>query len=133
DEVLTSVRLHPWPVGAAAAYLKFGVHERPTLGVAVACAPRALRITVGCVGPKPQRLLAVEEKGAGERPRALRARAGGPGAAAAREVEGVGDRHGSPEYKRALTGACVKRALQVAAARAAGQPIQARYAHTVIV
>jgi len=45
----------------------------------------------------------------------------------------VGDRHGSAEYKRALTGACVKRALQVAAARAQGQQIQARYAHTVIV
>src|SRR5712692_4964976 len=33
-EVLTAVRLTPWPAGAAGAYLKFGIHERPTLGAA---------------------------------------------------------------------------------------------------
>ena len=133
DEVLTSVRLRPWPVKTASAYLKFGVYERPTLGVTVACEPGALRVTVGCVGPRPQRLFEVEGKGAGEPAAALLARAEELGAAAAREVEVVGDRHGSVEYKRALTGVCVKRALQVAAARAQGQQIQARYAHTVIV
>src|SRR2546428_13725417 len=36
DELLALVSLTPWPVGTAAAYVKFGVHERPTLGVAVA-------------------------------------------------------------------------------------------------
>ena len=36
DELLALVRLTPWPVGTAATYIKFGVHERPTLGVAVA-------------------------------------------------------------------------------------------------
>ncbi len=133
DEVLTSVRLRPWPVKTASAYLKFGVYERPTLGVAVACEPSALRVTVGCVGPRPQRLFELESRSAGEPAAALLAQAEELGAAAAREVEVVGDRHGSAEYKRALTGACVKRALQVAAARAQGQQIQARYAHTVIV
>ena len=133
DEVLTSVRLRLWPAKTASAYLKFGVYERPTLGVAVACEPGALRVTVGCVGPRPQRLFEVEGKATGEPAAVLLARAEELGAAAAREVEAVGDRHGSAEYKRALTGACVKRALQVAAARAQGQQIQARYAHTVIV
>ncbi len=133
DEVLTSVRLRPWPAKTASAYLKFGVYERPTLGVAVACGPDALRVTVGCVGPRPQRLFEVEGKATGEPAAVLLARAEELGAAAALEVEAVGDRHGSAEYKRALTGACVKRALQVAAARAQGQQIHTRYAHTVIV
>jgi len=133
NEVLTSVRLRTWPPQTASAYLKFGVYERPTLGVTVACEPSALRVTVGCVGPRPQRLFEVEEKGTGEPAAALLARAEELGAVAAREVDTVADRHGSVEYKRALTGVCVKRALQVAAARAQGQVVQARYAHTVIV
>jgi carbon-monoxide dehydrogenase medium subunit len=133
DEVLTSVRLRTWPSQTAAAYLKFGVYERPTLGVTVACEPKALRVTVGCVGPRPQRLFEVERKGDGEPAADLLAKAEELGAAAAREVDTVADRHGSAEYKRALTGTCVKRALQVAAARAQGQVVQARYAYTVIV
>ena len=139
DEVLTAIRLRRWPAGTASAYLKFGVYERPTLGVTVACEPAAtgrpsvLSVTVGCVGPRPQRLLEVERQGAGEPAAALVARAEELGAAAAREVEAIADRHGSVEYKRALTGVCVRRALQVAAARAQGQDIHARYAHTVIV
>src|SRR5438552_11731434 len=36
DELVASVRLTPWPSGTAATYVKFGVHERPTLGVALA-------------------------------------------------------------------------------------------------
>jgi len=139
DEVLTAIRLRRWPAGTASAYLKFGVYERPTLGVTVACRPAAtgrpsaLSVTVGCVGPRPQRLLEVERQGAGESAAALVARAEELGAAAAREIEAIADRHGSVEYKRALTGVCVRRALQVAVARAQGQDIHARYAHTVIV
>jgi carbon-monoxide dehydrogenase medium subunit len=61
EEILTSVRLLPWPAGTAGAYVKYGLHERPTLGVAVALtvaggAVRGARIAVGCVGPRPQRL-----------------------------------------------------------------------------
>src|SRR5438128_1334386 len=65
DEVLTSVRLRLWPAKTASAYLKFGVYERPTLGVAVACEPGALRVTVGCVGPRPPRLFEVAGKATG--------------------------------------------------------------------
>ena len=56
DEVLTGVRLVPWPERAAGAYLKFGVHERPTLGVAAVLVPDAdrrvaeARVAVGCIG-----------------------------------------------------------------------------------
>src|SRR5438445_13519925 len=36
DELLASVRLTPWPSETAAACVKFGVHDRPTLAVAAA-------------------------------------------------------------------------------------------------
>jgi carbon-monoxide dehydrogenase medium subunit len=139
DEVLTAVRLRPWPAGTAAAYLKFGVYERPTLGVTVAVQPGAagcpstVRVTVGCVGPRPQRLLEVERRATGESPATLSARGGELGALAAREVEVVADRHGSAEYKREMTAVFVRRALHVATARAQGQETHARYAYTVIV
>src|SRR5207245_3023211 len=66
DELLTSVTLTPWPGRTAAAYVKFGVHERPTLGVAVALRlePAAngaasvaeARLAIGCVDPRPARV-----------------------------------------------------------------------------
>ena len=139
DEVLTMVRLRPWPAGTAAAYLKFGVYERPTLGVTAAIEPdadgrpSAVRVTVGCVGPRPQRLFEVERRAAGESPATLDARGEELGTVAAREVEVVADRHGSAEYKRAMVGVFVRRALHVATARAQGEEPHARYAHTVVV
>jgi aerobic carbon-monoxide dehydrogenase medium subunit len=138
DEVLTAVRLRPWPAGTAAAYLKFGVYERPTLGVAVAIRPDAggrstIRVAVGCVGPRPQRLHEVERRAAGEPPAGLDALGEELGAMATREVDAVDDRHGSAEYKREMTGVFVRRALRVATARAQGQETHARYAYTVTV
>lgn len=139
DEVLTAVRLRPWPAGTAAAYLKFGVYERPTLGVTVAIqpgsagVPSTVRVAVGCVGPRPQRLLEVERRAAGESPATLSALGEELAAMAAREVEVVADRHGSAEYKREMTGVFVRRALHEATARAQGQETHAHYAYTVIV
>ena len=54
DEIVTAVRFRPWPARTAAAYVKFGVHERPTLGVAVALVLDGggtvmdARLAVGC-------------------------------------------------------------------------------------
>jgi carbon-monoxide dehydrogenase medium subunit len=65
DEILTSVRLHPWPAGTVATYVKVGMHERPPLGIALAVTldPRTravadARVAVGCIasrcaGPAP--------------------------------------------------------------------------------
>src|SRR5438309_7459607 len=71
DELLAGVRLAPWP-SRAAAYVKFGVHERPTLGIAVALGlnggDRAgariqdARIGVGCVCPRPARMFTAEAR-----------------------------------------------------------------------
>jgi len=69
DELLASVTLTPWGGDTAAAYVKFGVYERPTLAVAAALrldgtagAQRSgdrivdARLAIGCVGPTPVRL-----------------------------------------------------------------------------
>jgi carbon-monoxide dehydrogenase medium subunit len=138
DEVLVAARLRPWPPGTAAAYVKFGVHERPTLGVAAALVPAGsgrarLRLAIGCVGPRPQRLAEIEAEAGAETPARLAARADDLAAAAARAVDPVDDRHGSAEYKREMTRVFVRRALQAAADRAGGREPQGRYAHATLV
>ena len=138
DELLTAVRLAPWPAGAAGAYVKFGVHERPTLGVAVAlmrdgAAIAGARVAVGCVGPRPQRAGAAEERLRGWALADLERHADEVAALAAGEVEPVTDLHGSSEYKRDMTRVFVRRTLLVAAARAAGRDTHARHPHTIIV
>jgi carbon-monoxide dehydrogenase medium subunit len=139
DELLTAVRVPPWPGATVAAYLKFGVHERPTLGVAVAATAggdgdvAALRVAVGCVGPRPQRCARAEQQAVGLRVTELRARAPALAAAAAEEVDTATDLHGSAEYKRDMTRVFVRRALEIVAARAAGQEPHARYPYTVVV
>jgi aerobic carbon-monoxide dehydrogenase medium subunit len=138
EEILTSVRLAPWPAGTAGAYVKYGLHERPTLGVAVALtvaggAVRGARIAVGCVGPRPQRLAGAEARLGGWSLADVERRAEEVGAEAAVAVDAVDDLHGSAEYKRDMTRVFVRRALLVAAARAAGRESHERHPHTVVV
>jgi carbon-monoxide dehydrogenase medium subunit len=140
DEILAAVRLAPWPAGTAGAYVKFGVYERPTLGVAVALMRGAggdavtdARLAVGCVGPRPQRLPEAEARMRGFTLADLARHAGEVAALAARDVDAVGDLHGSAEYKREMTRVFVQRILLVAGARAAGRDTHERYPHTVIV
>src|SRR5436190_13065738 len=61
DELLTEIVVPPLPPRSAAAYLKFGFLERPSVGVGVAVtlADGRLadaRIAVGSVGPVPRRM-----------------------------------------------------------------------------
>ena len=117
DELLAGVRLAPWP-SRAAAYVKFGVHERPTLGIAVALGlnggDRAgariqdARIAVGCVV-----VVAV-------------------GDAAAAGVDPADDLHGSADYKREMVAVFVRRALRVAAARASGVEPATSFPYAVV-
>src|SRR5947199_3985525 len=65
DEILTAIRVPVLPAHTAAAYLKYGLLERPSVGVAVALTAlpiqvQEVRIAVGCVGPTPRRLRDVE-------------------------------------------------------------------------
>ena len=141
DELLASVRLTPWPAGTAAVYLKFGVHERPTLGVALALlldASRAhvteVRLAIGCVDPRPLRMTSVEARLGGVAVAELEDAAGAAGDLAAAAVEPDDDLHGSADYKRAMVAVFVRRALCIAAARARGvtAPVP-HYPHAVIV
>jgi aerobic carbon-monoxide dehydrogenase medium subunit len=139
DEILTGVRFRPWPAGTISAYVKFGVHERPTLGVAVAATRdadgllSAMRLSVGCVGPRPQRFAEVERQAVGLRVPELAVRAPALAQAAADTAETASDLHGSAEYKRDMTRVFVRRAIETVAARAAGEEPRARYPYTVIV
>lgn len=140
DEVLIAVRLRPWPAGTVATYVKFGMYERPTLGVALALTLDAAgrevvgaRVAVGCVNPRPRRLPSVERLACGRTVTDVLADAGRLAAAAADAVEPADDLHGSADYKRDMTRVFVRRALEVAGARAMGQESHARYPYTVIV
>jgi carbon-monoxide dehydrogenase medium subunit len=139
DEVLTSVRLSPWPAGTASAYVKFGVYERPTLGIAVALMREGgdvvtdARLAIGCVTPKPERLAAAEERLRGFSVADVARHAGEVAALAIQDVEPLDDLHGSAEYKREMTRVFVQRILRVAAARAEGHELHERHPHTVVV
>jgi len=139
DEILTAVRLRPWPAGTAGAYVKFGLYERPTLGVAVALTidararVTAARVAVGCVGPRPRRFPEVEREARGRSLVELTGDAERLAQAVADAVDPTSDLHGSADYKRDMTRVFVRRALQVVAARASGQDPHVGYPHTIVV
>ncbi len=100
DELMASLDVPALPPGMAAAYERVERYERPSAGIAVAAAARGGRLTevrlaVGCVGPKPLRLHAIEEQLTGmtvaEAQRHLRAEQ----AEIAALLEPVDDIHGS--------------------------------------
>lgn len=140
DELLVSVRLRPWPPRAAAAYVKFGIHERPTLGIALLLMLDGAgegvvdaRLAVGCVSPRPIRLADAEDRLRGRSLPDLSREIHEIAILAARGVDPITDLHGSAEYKREMVAVFVRRAFRVAAARAVGQRPQDRYVHAVIV
>jgi len=139
DEIVTSVRLRPWPQGTVGAYLKFGVYERPTLGVALAVTMSPAgqvseaRLAVGCVGPRPRRFTDVERRAIGATAADLADAAKPLADATAEAVDTVDDLHGSADYKREMTRVFVRRAVAAVAARAAGREFDERYAHAVVV
>ena len=130
DELLSCVRLAPWP-SKAAAYVKFGIHERPTLGMAVALTVNGgdgrgaariqdARIVVGCVGPRPMRLAEAEARLRGVAADQVDDVVGAVGDAVANGVDPADDMHGSGDYKREMVSVFTRRALRAAAARARG-------------
>ena len=67
DELLTELRVPPLPAGWGHAYLRVEQFYRPTLNVAVALGQddgrlSAVRLAVGCVGPKAVRLAELEDR-----------------------------------------------------------------------
>jgi carbon-monoxide dehydrogenase medium subunit len=143
DELLASVRLTPWPRETAAAYVKFGVHERPTLAVAAVlrlggggrgAGDRILdaRIAVGCVSPRPMRVAAAEARLAGASIADVEEAVRAASEIAAASVDPADDLYGSADYKREMVAVFVRRALRIAAARARGAEPSGRFPHAVV-
>jgi carbon-monoxide dehydrogenase medium subunit len=139
DEILDGVRLLPWPSRTVGVYVKFGLHERPTLGVALAVTldggdrVAAVRLAVGCVSPRPHRVATAERALTGQRLDAITGLADDFGALAAAAVNPVSDLHGGADYKRELTRVFARRALLACVARAGGRPLGASYPHAIVV
>jgi carbon-monoxide dehydrogenase medium subunit len=122
DEVLVRVEVPAPPAGTVGAYRKFGFHERPTVGVAALLSPAdgavgEARVAVGCIGPRPARLPALEARLAGMSlatvAAGIDARDGGFA-----ELDVVSDLHGAADYKREVAAVLASRALAAAAASA---------------
>jgi carbon-monoxide dehydrogenase medium subunit len=119
-------------------YVKFGLQERPSLGLALALTldgdrvSRA-RLAVGCVSPRPHRVGAAERALAGRAIDTVGRVAGEIGALAAEAIDPVSDLHGGADYKRELVRVFTRRALGAVIARAEGRPLEARYPHAIVV
>jgi carbon-monoxide dehydrogenase medium subunit len=117
DEILTAIRVPALPAHTAAAYLKYGLLERPSVGVAVTVTAlpdqvQAVRVAVGCVGPTPRRLRDVETRLSQKELPEARAALDTAGALAGRTADAVTDLHGSAEYKAHLVGVLLQRAFE---------------------
>jgi carbon-monoxide dehydrogenase medium subunit len=139
DELLASVAFSPLRGRTGAAYVKFGIYERPTLGIAVALSLEAgagrvteARIAIGCVNPRPTRARDAEARLRGCAVAELDDVIGAVAALAAAGADPADDLHGSAEYKREMVAVFTRRALRVAAARARGSKSTARYEHAVV-
>ncbi len=119
DEVLSEVTIPTLPPRMAAAYLKFGILERPSVGVAVAVGLNGggvtdARIAVGCVGPVPRRMREAEAMLVGKSLAEAEALLPAAGEAAGRASQAVSDLHGSAEYKEHIVKVLIGRAFRAA-------------------
>ena len=120
DEIITQIVIPPLPGKTGIEYIRFSsssVVDKPSAGVAVRLtldeeAVQAARIVLGCVGPTPVRAVKAEALVLGKKlTAALIAEAG---AMASRECSPSADLRGSEQYKRAIVGTLVRRALKAA-------------------
>jgi carbon-monoxide dehydrogenase medium subunit len=121
DELVTRVDVPPFPNGMRGAYLKFGYHHRPTLGLGAAVAVSDgqfadVRLSLGSVGERPTRLHDAEAILRGVRVDDGRALAEAARTAAS-ICEPLEDEHGSAEYKAHLVDVFVRRAVTEAIER----------------
>lgn len=125
DELLTGIEVPALPAHTATAYLKYGLLERPSVGVAVAVTAlphqvHEVRVAVGCVGPTPHRLRDVEGLLSHKELSEVRATYDVAGALAGSAADAVTDLHGSAEYKAYLVGVLLRRAFERAYQQAIG-------------
>jgi carbon-monoxide dehydrogenase medium subunit len=114
DEILVAIEIPVPPADARAAYVKFQILERPSVGVAVVARVRdgrfdgAPAVVVGAVDEVPRLVPTDDVSGAslGDRDAAERV-----AESARKAVDPVGDLAGAPDYKRHLVGVFARRAL----------------------
>ena len=104
------------PAHSAAAYLKFGYLERPSVGVAVFLSLdggslRDARVAGGCAGPTPRRIEAAEDVLRGKSLEEASRRIGEAGTIAGQASDAISDLHGSKDYKEHIVGVLLKRAF----------------------
>jgi carbon-monoxide dehydrogenase medium subunit len=119
DELLTDILVPRLPAHSAAAYTKFGLLERPSVGVGVAVTAvpdgvREVRVAVGCVGPTPRRVREAEALLGGRDIAGVRAVLRQAGELAGQAAEAVSDLHGSAEYKAYMVGVLLRRTFEAA-------------------
>ena len=119
-EILTSVSVPCSQPTHRAAYMKFQIHERPTLGLAVWLATpdsgatfTSARVALGCVCPFPRRASSAENLLTGPRAE-VEKRLPEAADAMADAAELMDDHEGSVDYKRNLIGVFLRRAFQKA-------------------
>lgn len=120
DELLTAVEIPLSEKSQRASYLKFQIHERPTLGLALVLdldesgrVIRKARAVVGSVSPKPCRSEKAEALLVGPR-ESVEKQLPDAGHALADAADPVYDLEGSAEYKRHLIGVFLRRAFNQA-------------------
>jgi len=116
-ELLTSVRVPCMLQSQRAAYVKYQIHERPTLGLAIVMdtADRGATITrsrvaIGCLCPFPRRSAAAEELLSGPSAE-VEAAIGKAAEVLADDAELIDDHEGGADYKRHLLGVFLRRAI----------------------
>jgi carbon-monoxide dehydrogenase medium subunit len=118
DELIADIHIPAQPSGSRAAYAKFtalSADDWPSVGVAVWVRREGetiveARIAVGGATDHPTRMTSAEAAITGSVPDAKKVAAAG--AAAAAEVEPIGDLRGSGPYKREMVRVHVRRALE---------------------
>jgi carbon-monoxide dehydrogenase medium subunit len=116
-EILTRIVVPSAKPSHRAAYLKFQIHERPTLGLGLwleisdgGRAFTAARVAVGCVCPFPSRTSDAEKLLTGSREE-VESHLPEAAALIADGADLVDDHEGSAEYKRHLIGVFLRRAF----------------------
>ena len=125
DEILTKIMIPCARPTHRAAYMKFQVHERPTLGLGLWLETpdgggtfTSARVALGCVCPFPTRGFNAEKLLTGSRGE-VEKRLPEAAEAIAETADLVDDHEGSAEYKRHLIHVFLKRVIR----KALGEPV----------
>jgi len=117
DDLLIDIEIPGLPSGMKSAYRRLHRYQRPTLGVAVGVRMidgriAESRVAVGCLGPKPERLIELETKLNGVQPDETRRIVGEERNYLRDLLRPVDDLLGSAEYKLYMAGTMLSDALE---------------------